>query len=90
MIDNEDYGVKMVLNTPFTIVRSNEKFFIGIKNRRMSQEYDSEKDAIEKGLKLEWNNILELICVITEIIDEQKALDLPVRKSTNVGKNMKK
>lgn len=70
--ESEELSKKNIIGTPMDVVRAGDIHFIALKNYRVSDNYNSEEEAIEKGMELNWNNIVKVICVAIDIIDNEK------------------
>ena len=63
---------KGVKETPFTLAKQNEEWYILLGKYRLSEGYETEKEAEKEAKRVCWNKIMQVISVI---ITEEKELN---------------
>jgi hypothetical protein len=57
-----------IKDTPFTIVEIEGEFFATMGNYRMTEKYSTFEEAYDAIMANTWNNVTNLIIVLTEIL----------------------
>lgn len=55
-----------VENTPFTIIREEEKWFVTLGRYRISQDMKSKEEAIEDAKRIDWDRVLQIMGITIE------------------------
>ena len=63
---------KQVKETPFTLAKQNEEWYILLGKYRLSEGYETEKEAEKEAKRVCWNKIMQVNSVI---ITEEKQLN---------------
>ena len=63
---------KQVKETPFTLAKQNEEWYILLGKYRLSEGYETEKEGEKEAKKICWKKIMQVISVI---ITEEKELN---------------
>ena len=63
---------KQVKETPFTLAKQNEEWYILLGKYRLSEGYETEKEAEKEAKRVCWNKIMQVMSVI---ITEEKQLN---------------
>jgi hypothetical protein len=58
-------------NTPFVIVEIENEYFATMGQYRMTEKYSNYEDAYNSIMDNNWNNVTNLIIVLTEILKNQ-------------------
>jgi hypothetical protein len=66
MDNKKSFEVKEIENTPFTIIKDDNKYFGVIANNKITEDYTTEKECLEELLKVDWNRITQVIVTIVE------------------------
>ncbi len=65
---------ELVENTPFTCVTTEKGSFCVIGKYRVTEIHEKKKEAIEKAVEINWNNIVQAISCIMESFEDFKDL----------------
>lgn len=58
---------KPIDNTPFILIKQNEKYFGAIGNHRITEYHDNEKECEKDILEMSWNRIVQVILACQNI-----------------------
>jgi hypothetical protein len=61
-----NYEFTNVENSPFTIVRQEDKYYGVIGNHRLTDSYDNLEDLKEDLLEISWNRLTQVIWAVVE------------------------
>lgn len=61
---------ELINNTPFHIVKQKEKWFITMGNHKITHEYNTKEEAIERLHIDKWFILMTVITIITEAINK--------------------
>lgn len=76
--ESEDREIIPVHNTPFTAVRSNNRWDVIMGKYRLANELESKEDAIAWALRIDWDKIMTVIGLC---LTEQEAVKEAVNKA---------
>lgn len=66
------YDVEKLGNTPFALIKQENKYFLVLGNNRVTEKYETREEAIEQLEVSKWDLILHLAIVVTERILETR------------------
>jgi hypothetical protein len=64
--------VEPVLNTPFSICKADEKYFLAIGKYRITEIFTTEKEALNEVNTINWKTLTNVIVALIETINNKK------------------
>lgn len=60
-----------VENTPFTVITIENESFVTLGKYRLTEKFETEKEAIESASKITWDNIMQVITIMILNIEKE-------------------
>lgn len=67
--NNKDYLIDnwKVENTPFSIIKQEENYFVAVTNKRVSGYFTTKEEAEQEALIIDWVKLMAVILTIVEV-----------------------
>ena len=62
--DKENLNFKQIKNTPFTIVREDDKVFAVMGKYRLTENYNNAEDCEKAVTEISWNRLIQVISIM--------------------------